>query len=60
MQMHTGILKYVNCPPMVIAVVMVLISDKTRDLTLAAIARNIVMKAAQLDIFLKTVHIMRV
>ena len=42
------------------AVVMVLNSGKTRDLTLAAIARNIVMEAAQFDIFLKTVHIMGV
>ena len=40
------------------AVVMVLNSGKTLDLTLAAIARNIVMEAAQFDIFLKTVHIM--
>ena len=42
------------------AVVMVLNSGKTRDLTLAAIARNIFMEAAQFDIFLKTVHIMGV
>ena len=42
------------------AVVMVLNSGKTRDLTLAAIARNIFMTAAQFDIFLKTVHIMGV
>ena len=40
------------------AVVIVLNSGKTRDLTLAAIARNIVMEATQFDIFLKTVHIM--
>ena len=39
---------------------MVLNSGKTRDLTLAAIARNIFMTAAQFDIFLKTVHIMGV
>ena len=42
------------------AVVMVLNSGKTCDLTLAAIAQNIVMEAAQFDIFLKTVHIMGV
>ena len=42
------------------AVVMVLNSLKTRDLTLAAIAQNIFMEAAQYDIFLKTVHIMGV
>ena len=42
------------------AVVMVLNSGKTRDLTLAAIARNIFMEAAHYDIFLKTVHIMGV
>ena len=40
------------------AVVMVLNSGKTRDLTLAAIARNIFMEAASFDIFLKTVYIM--
>ena len=40
------------------AVVMVLNSGKTRDLTLAAIARNIFMEAAHFDIFLKNVHIM--
>ena len=40
------------------AVVSVLNSGKTRDLTLAAIARNIFMKTAQADIMLKTVHIM--
>ena len=40
------------------AVVSVLNSGKTRDLTLAAIARNIFMEAAQADILLKTVHIM--
>ena len=39
---------------------MVLNSGKTHDLTLAAIARNIFMTAAQFDIFLKTVHIMGV
>ena len=42
------------------AVVMVLNSGKTRDLTLTAIARNIFMEAAHSDIFLKTVHIMGV
>ena len=42
------------------AVVMVLNSGITCDLTLAAIARNIVMEAAQGDIFLKTFHIMGV
>ena len=42
------------------AVVMVLNSGKTRDLTLAAIARNIFMTAAHFDLFLKTVHIMGV
>ena len=42
------------------AVVMVLNSGKTRDLTLAAIARNIFMEAAHFDIFLKTIHIMGV
>ena len=42
------------------AVVMVLNSGKTRDLTLAAIARNIFMEAAGFDIFLKTIHIMGV
>ena len=31
---------------------------KTRDLTLAAITRNIFVEAAQADIMLKTVHIM--
>ena len=40
------------------AVVSVLNSGKTRDLTLAAIARNIFMDTAQADIMLKTVHIM--
>ena len=40
------------------AVVSVLNSGKTRDLTLAAIARNIFMETAQADIMLKTVHIM--
>ena len=39
---------------------MVLNSGKTCDLTLAAIARNIVMEAAQFDLLLKTVHIMGV
>ena len=39
-------------------VVSVLNSGKTRDLTLAAIARNIFMETAQADIMLKTVHIM--
>ena len=33
-------------------------SGKTRDLTLAAIARNIFMETAQVDISLQTVHIM--
>ena len=42
------------------AVVTVLNSGKTHDLTLAAIARNIFMSAAHFDIFLKTVHIMGV
>ena len=42
------------------AVVMVLNSGKTRDFTLAAIAQNVVMEAAQFPIFLKTVHIMGV
>ena len=42
------------------AVVMVLNSGKTRDLTLAAIARNIFMEVVHFDIFLKTVHIMGV
>ena len=42
------------------AVVMVLNSGKTRDLTLAAIARNLFMEAAHFDILLKTVHIMGV
>ena len=40
------------------AVVSVLNSGKTRDLTLAAIARNIFMEKAQVDIDLKTVYIM--
>ena len=40
------------------AMVSVLNSGKTRDLTLAAIARNIFMETAQGDISLKTVHIM--
>ena len=40
------------------AVVSVLNSGKTRDLALAAIAKNIFMEAAQADILLKTVHIM--
>ena len=40
------------------AVVSVLNSGKSRDLTLAAIARNIFMETAQADIMLKTVHIM--
>ena len=39
---------------------MVLNSGNTRGLTLAAIARNIFMTAAQFDICLKTVHIMGV
>ena len=39
-------------------VVSVLTSGKTRDLTLAAIARNIFMETAQVDMSLKTVHIM--
>ena len=40
------------------AVVSVLNSGKTRDLTLTAIARNIFMETAEEDISLKTVHIM--
>ena len=40
------------------AVVSVLNSGKTRDMTLAAIARNIFMETAQADISLRTVHIM--
>ena len=39
---------------------MVLNSGKTRDLTLAAIARNIFMEAASYDIFFKIVHIIGV
>ena len=42
------------------AMVMVLNSGKTRDLTLAAIAQNNFTAAAHFDIFLKIVHIMRV
>ena len=40
------------------AVVSVLNSGKTRDLTLVAIARNIFMETAQTNIMLKPVHIM--
>ena len=40
------------------AVVSVLNSGKTRDMTLAAITRNIFMETAQADIPLRTVHIM--
>ena len=39
------------------AVVCVLTTGKTKDATLAAIARNILMEIAQFDINLKTVHI---
>ena len=40
------------------AVVSVLNSGKTRDMTLAASARNIIMETAEADIFLRTTHIM--
>ena len=42
------------------AVVMVLNSGKIRDLTLAAIARNLFHESAHFDIWLKTVLIMKV
>ena len=40
------------------AVVAVLRSSKTRDMTLAAIARNIAMVTARYDIDLRTIHIL--
>ena len=39
------------------AVVAIMASSKTRDLTLAAIHRNILMECARFDIELNTVHI---
>ena len=42
------------------AVVSVLNSGKTQDVTLAAIARNIMMEAAKYDIDLQVIHILRV